>query len=250
MIDTLLLDFYGTVAHYGDDIREGEERSWRQIFERLVHRRAELTFDRFLATWQSEYQLFLDPDQVTEGSVFLTKIALTCRRCGVDPEARMVEEMGQACLETWHRHIHLPAGVADVLAGLADRFRLGLVSNFDHPPYLRGLLARHDLTRFFQVVVISGEVGVNKPDRRIFELALGRLGASATSTAFAGDNLNDDVAGARAAGCLPILMDPRDAHPRHRGLRVRRLDEILELDLAAADATPDREPGARAEARP
>jgi putative hydrolase of the HAD superfamily len=240
MIETLLLDFYGTIAHYGDDIHDGEERTWRQIFERLVRHRPELSFDRFLAEWKGQYQRQLTLDEVTEESVFYTKIALTCSRCGVEPESRMVVEMGRACLETWHRHIHLPVETGRVLSHLAGRYRLGLVSNFDHPAHLRGLLARHDLTKFFTVVLISGDIGITKPDRRIFEMALERIGARAAATAFVGDSLQDDIAGARAAGCLPILVDPTGNHHDYHGLKVRSLIEILDLDLVAGGTAPAR----------
>ena len=231
MIDTLLLDFYGTIARYGDDIREGEELTWRQIFDRLRRSRPSLRFADFLGEWKSQYERRLEPDEITEGSVFLTKIALTCRRCGVEPEPRMLDEMGTACLETWHRHIHLPPQTSGVLGRLSRRFRLGLVSNFDHPAHLKDLLSRHRLTAYFEVVVISGDVGVNKPDRRIFELALEGMGGTASCAAYVGDSIRDDVGGARAAGCLPILIDPSDRHPDFEGLRVRSLLEILALDL-------------------
>ena len=57
-------------------------------------------------------------------------------------------------------------------------------------------------------VVDSGAVGVEKPDPRIFDFALGALGLSPESIWYVGDTPAFDVVGARRAGLRPILMDP------------------------------------------
>jgi putative hydrolase of the HAD superfamily len=57
-------------------------------------------------------------------------------------------------------------------------------------------------------VIDSTVVGVAKPDRRIFEIALARAGVAPSETVHVGDSLANDVAGARAAGITPIHFDP------------------------------------------
>src|SRR5439155_821366 len=57
-------------------------------------------------------------------------------------------------------------------------------------------------------VVDSGEVGVEKPNPRIFELALARAGVAAAEAAYIGDFYSIDVKGATAAGLRAVLLDP------------------------------------------
>ncbi len=57
-------------------------------------------------------------------------------------------------------------------------------------------------------VVDSHVVGVAKPDPRIFAPALAALGCTAERVAYVGDSVTIDVAGARAAGLQPVLLDP------------------------------------------
>ncbi len=68
-------------------------------------------------------------------------------------------------------------------------------------------------------VIDSTRVGVEKPDPRIFEIALERVGGSASSVVHVGDMLMTDIAGARAAGIEPVHFDPargcRDRDHRH-----------------------------------
>jgi putative hydrolase of the HAD superfamily len=82
---------------------------------------------------------------------------------------------------------------------------LAVVSNWD--PALPTFLAQLGLAEFFAFILPSAEVGVEKPDGRIFELALQRLGLEPQEVVHIGDNYEADVIGARAVGITPILLD-------------------------------------------
>lgn len=99
---------------------------------------------------------------------------------------------------------------AEVLATL-DRlrlagYRMGLVSNISLRPHLmKADLERMGLATYLDAAVFSSEVGVRKPDPRIFHTALERLDASPGETVFVGDRLYDDVSGAQAVGMRGVL---------------------------------------------
>lgn len=63
-----------------------------------------------------------------------------------------------------------------------------------------------DASRYFEVVLISGEVGIAKPDPRIFRLALSRLKAAPGQSVFVGDSMIHDIAGARNAGMMTVYI--------------------------------------------
>lgn len=88
--------------------------------------------------------------------------------------------------------------VPDALASLADRCRLLVLSNFDRR--LRGILAGHGLSRFFQSMIISSEVGASKPSRLIFHAAARAAGSVAHECLHVGDDELLDIRGARDAG--------------------------------------------------
>jgi REG-2-like HAD superfamily hydrolase len=105
----------------------------------------------------------------------------------------------------------------DVLPTLRSLRKLGktlaVVSNWD--PTLPTLLAELGLAEFFNFILPSAEVGVEKPDRRIFRLALQRLGLKSQEVVHIGDQYEADVVGARAVGIMPILLD-RKGKVRHQ----------------------------------
>ena len=88
----------------------------------------------------------------------------------------------------------------------SEGYRMGLVSNLT----LRADLMRADLQRWglmdlLDASVFSSEVGVRKPDPRIFREALRRVGTEPAETVFVGDRLYDDVSGAQAVGMRGVL---------------------------------------------
>lgn len=98
----------------------------------------------------------------------------------------------------------------EVLATLdrlrGDGKRLGLVSNITLlPSLLREDLDRMSLGSRLDATVFSSEVGVRKPDPRIFREALERLRSNSTETVFVGDRLYDDISGAQAVGMRAVL---------------------------------------------
>jgi putative hydrolase of the HAD superfamily len=72
---------------------------------------------------------------------------------------------------------------------------------------LRAVLERVGLSPFFHVALDSQEEGVEKPDPRIFQIALARCGAEPATTLHVGDFYHVDVEGARAAGLRAVLLD-------------------------------------------
>jgi putative hydrolase of the HAD superfamily len=106
--------------------------------------------------------------------------------------------------------------------------RLVVVSNWDAS--LHDVLDQLELTPLLDGVLTSAEVGARKPAPAIFARALELAGVPAARATHVGDSLADDVAGARAAGIEPILIDRRSA-PAPAGLRtIATLVELLNGD--------------------
>jgi putative hydrolase of the HAD superfamily len=80
-----------------------------------------------------------------------------------------------------------------------------------------------------RVVIDSHVVGVAKPDPRIFEPALEHFpGIERGRIAYVGDSVTMDIGGARAAGLLPILLDPHGDHPDADFRTIRTLGDLLD----------------------
>jgi HAD superfamily hydrolase (TIGR01509 family) len=121
---------------------------------------------------------------------------------------------------------YVPAGVAPALNALNELgLRLTVVSNANGT--LCAHLDRLGLSRHVHCVLDSCDLGVEKPDPRLFEIALERSGASADTTIHVGDLYQVDVVGARAAGVRGVLLDEYGLYVGVDCPRVRSLAELV-----------------------
>jgi len=112
---------------------------------------------------------------------------------------------------------------------LAKRYPLAMLSN-DIAPWSRHLRNRFDIERFFKTCLVSGEVGMRKPDERIFRLLLDRLGARAGDCVFIDDRLrNLRVAAMLGLRTVWLNRIPMPADESCAGVVARSLGELPAL---------------------
>ncbi len=155
---------------------------------------------------------------------------LILERVGVLPDERTAAALGE--LYEYHQRYNLWESMPDeVDRRLRDLRALGLrlavVSNANGQ--LVTLFDRLGLSQHFDCLVDSFVEGVEKPDPRLFEIALSRCGARPDSTLHVGDLYHVDVLGARAAGLSAVLLDPADLYADHECLRVRSLGGLVAM---------------------
>jgi putative hydrolase of the HAD superfamily len=152
------------------------------------------------------------------------------------PEARV-----PAFIESlWPEHVkkNVYSVVPDGLGAALDEARatgvkVAIVSNSEG--MLDRLFADLGVLEHFDLVVDSGKVGVEKPDPRIFRMALDRFGASPDRALMLGDTYATDIVGARAAGIRAALVDPF-GHMDGRHLDVPRVPGAADVARAIAAA--------------
>ncbi len=133
-------------------------------------------------------------------------ISAALQRVGyeVAPEDARITHGVEAYFSAFLDHATLLPDTLDMLGTLRGRYRLGLLSNFTHPPVVHKILARLGLDAFFDVQLVSGTLGYRKPHRHVFEELTRQFGVSKEQIAFVGDDLDADLHGAQQAGMQPI----------------------------------------------
>jgi putative hydrolase of the HAD superfamily len=123
---------------------------------------------------------------------------------------------------------HVPEFVPPALIELRRQgLQLVVVSNANGT--IRKAFDRLGLGVLVDLVIDSAEEGIEKPDPRLFQIALQRSGAAASSTLHAGDLYRIDVLGARAAGLAAVLVDEANLYPAVDCLRIRSIAELPAL---------------------
>lgn len=224
--NTILFDFYGTIALYGD-MKEGNESTWKIIYDYMSSVDNSILSERFLEAWDRIFTRVLSKKDTTEETTFETKLSMLFKEFGVEVAGDRLKSIAVKCLENWHRYIHFPESVVSTLEKIKKRYKIGIVSNFDHPPYLREYIKGNKIDSLFDCIVISGELGISKPDPLIFQEAFKQIGSSPRECIFIGDSMKDDIEGSSGSGCYPILIDNADQHGEYRGTKIRELSDLL-----------------------
>jgi HAD superfamily hydrolase (TIGR01549 family) len=223
-IDTLFLDAGGVLCH----------PSWTRVSAALASEGVHITAAALAAAEPlakrdiDEATVIGATDDKSRGWIYFNKVL---EHAGVT--LCEATDAALAVLREYHRIDNLWEDVpADVVPAL-DEFRaLGLtlvvVSNANGR--LRHLFDRLGLTRHFDVLLDSYEWQVEKPDPRLFQIALEQAKAQPHRTAHVGDLFHVDVAGARAAGLREgILLDAANLYSHVDCRRIRRLDELTNV---------------------
>jgi putative hydrolase of the HAD superfamily len=165
-------------------------------------------------------------DEDETSAVWVGMYSLLCRQLGVEADAeriarRVYDEFGSH--ERWRAYDDVEPAFRRLKAQGA---LIGIVSNWDSR--LSGLLDGLGLGPLIDTVVSSADVGLRKPDPRIFELALERLGVAPADAAHVGDHYYADIVGAGAIGMTPVLIGRHGGEGAEKGDFITTLDELDE----------------------
>lgn len=223
-IDTLFIDAGGVLVH----------PSWTRVSDALARQGVPVTPQALaraepLATRELDQATLIGmTDDQKRGWIYFN---ILLRHAGIarSPATDAALDDLRAYHDRENLWEHVEADVVPALEAFrALGLRLVVVSNANGR--LRHLFDRLDLARWFDVLLDSHEWGVEKPDPRLFELALEHSGADRARTVHIGDLYHVDIAGARRAGLRDaILVDAAGLYGDADCLRVGRLAEVADL---------------------
>lgn len=201
----------------------------RQVLAEAGHVRDLDVIDSFMPLVDAYYEERYEEDDAfwtdeeRTSSVWVGMYSMLCRRLGIEDEAvalarRVYDEFGRP--DRWSAYADVrPAFERMKARGL----RVGIISNWDSR--LVGLLGGLGFDDVLDDIVSSADVGLHKPDPRIFELACERIGVEPAQAAHVGDHHYADILGASAVGMRAVLID-RHGVVDPADVPIRSLDEL------------------------
>jgi putative hydrolase of the HAD superfamily len=149
----------------------------------------------------------------------------------VDDEECAIELSRRFAVERRKRHILFPEALS-VLSEIVNDYRLGLITN-GAPGIQREKIAGAGIESLFEHIIVSGEVNVGKPERKIFITAIERFRTSRENCTMVGDSINRDISGAKNAGIHSVWInrdgkvDSGDIKPDYTIANLTELPRIL-----------------------
>jgi len=129
-------------------------------------------------------------------------------------------------MENWKKDLSLRNGDIDVLWQLRESgSSIGLLSNTN--VFVEDVVEASGVERYMDFMVLSHKVGMSKPDRRIYELALSLGKNKPEEVTMIGDQIEKDVLAPMKLGMDAILYDPRGINSEYHGNKIKDFKELL-----------------------
>jgi FMN phosphatase YigB (HAD superfamily) len=222
--ECLLFDFFGTLVEYQQDrsrISLPETTAYLQSISPAIerdggHRVFEQAFKAVESLALVEGREFLMDEVGVEVFSLLS----------LEPGPGQVGQLLAIYMREWCAGIVPVTGAAGLLRRLSANYRLGLISNTHDADMVRRLLHSFEMHDYFASIVLSADVGIPKPDRRIFIEAMQALETEPQQCTYIGDSYEHDYVGAARVGMACYLIGAHARVPRQCQLR-----SILDLPI-------------------
>ncbi len=229
----ILFDLDDTII----SLEASADKLWEDVSAEFSKKVDSVEFDSLLSAINSSRMWYWrDPDRHARGRHSLGDtrreiVRMAFSEIGLSKFVDQADELADTFTERRLEKLEYFPNAEHTLKAISQsEVKLGLITN-GHAEGQREKVSKFQLERFFECILIEGEVGIAKPDPGIFRSALNWLGLSAEEVWMVGDNLEWDVAGAQSVGIFGIWNDfRREGLPSNTSVRPDRIIyEISEL---------------------
>jgi len=144
-------------------------------------------------------------------------------------DIELAEQIGEQYISICPKKNQLFPFAIEVLNHLSEKYKLHIITNgFENVQHIK--LKYSDLTKYFDNIITSEQIGVMKPNPKIFEFALQTANAKSSESVYVGDNLEVDILGCQNCGIDGIYFNPtKEQHQEKVAFEIVCLSQLKEL---------------------
>ncbi len=253
----VVLDLFDTLVDWDPNllpVMEWHGRELRSTIPWILPKLADALgakYDRDLfMTWHGRVYEEINAQREREGIEItcVERFLRTLARLGMEdsPERQsLAQELTRIHMKGVREATAAPAARINAVHRLAKRYRLGLLSNFDDSQTGWQIMADTGVSEMFEAIIISADLGLRKPNPKIFQRMLEMLKLPASEVLFAGDTHAHDIAGAKSVGMHTAWVNRHGAAvPEGVAQPDYIIGDLSELP-AALERSQNRTPAAR-----
>jgi HAD superfamily hydrolase (TIGR01549 family) len=165
----------------------------------------------------------IDDSRESRSRYFLQFLNLDQHRC---------QEIAKLYLEYYPKIIAPVEGAQSTIHNLAQKLQVGIISN-GSPAVQYQKLNNLGIKQYLSCIILSEEIGIRKPDTRIFQEAASRIGQLPENCLYVGDSIDADITGAKNAGMISCWFNPRQIQQTHSiitpDFEIFRLAQLIKI---------------------
>jgi HAD superfamily hydrolase (TIGR01549 family) len=202
----VIFDYIGTLVNCRNYTMDASKQ---KLHKSLVAEGFDVAGDTFLGAYDLAHEKYRKVRYGTLKEV-TNAVWVAEALCNLGFEVSAVDSRVKAALNVFFQDfidtLELRKGAKKLIRQSQQRCKVALVSNFTHAPVIYKSLRKMGISEFFNVVVVSEEVGWRNPCVLIFQNALNRLQIKACEAVYIGDSPNEDIKGAKQAGLKTVFV--------------------------------------------
>ncbi|MDX1651650.1 MAG: YjjG family noncanonical pyrimidine nucleotidase [Brumimicrobium sp.] len=192
------------------DFETNSKAALQTIFEELKLAEFISNFDDFHTVYReinAQYWSDYSKGVVSKEDLRSGRFLKTLQKFDIN-DTELGTTIGDKYIQISPHQTNLFPGTKETLEQLKkDNFRLHIITNgFKETQFIK--LEKSGIIQYFEDILCSEEIGVNKPDPKVFNAALRRTGAKNVHSMMIGDDFNADIIGAENCGIRAVLFDP------------------------------------------
>ena len=206
MFEYLFLDLDDTIL----DFQKAEHVALSKTLENFGLNPTQEVLTRYNKINKAHWEA-LERKEMTRDQVLLGRFQMLFREFFVDADPEKVARSYEHNLGIGHWFL---PGAEEAVTALSKKYKLYLASN-GTAKVQAGRLASANISRFFEEVFVSQEIGANKPSPEYFERCFARIpGLDKSKTIMVGDSLTSDILGGQNAGIATCWVNPHHKEGR------------------------------------
>lgn len=143
----------------------------------------------------------------------------------IEKEDEEAAEIFKKYLRLYEKNWAVFDDTIEVLESLKSKYKLGMITNGDKNQQNKKLILTK-LKEFFETVIISGEIGISKPNQKIFEIACKEIKEDPKNCIMVGDNYKLDIQGAQNYGLNAIWINRKNEEFEFKN-QIKELKELI-----------------------
>ncbi|MDR6785775.1 putative hydrolase of the HAD superfamily [Pedobacter africanus] len=212
------------------DFDRNAQETLKELYELYQLQKVGLSScEEFIATYtENNHRLWAEyhVGRISKEQLRSQRFNKTFRQLGVPPD-QIPTQFEEDYVRISPTKTHLFRGSEEVLGYLYKKYSLHIISNGFKETTLTKMNVS-GLNPYFRNVIISEDVGINKPHKAIFEYALNKAGARKHECIMIGDSLEADIRGAQDFGIKAIYFNPLNKEkPGDVEWQINNLEELL-----------------------
>ena len=214
------------------DFEKNSQDTLTQLIKRFeLHSRGIDSVENFINIYKIHneklWNLYRE-DKITKSELRTIRFRLVLEEYGIN-DSQLAEDFGTAYIEESPLKTRLFPFTIEVLTYLQKKYKLHIITNgFQEVQHVK--LEKSDLLQYFNAIITSEQVGVKKPNPKIFSYALNNAGAKIEESIMIGDDLEVDIIGAKLFGMKQVYFNPKkQKHQEELIFEIECLRELKEI---------------------